>query len=58
MSKRELINRIRQVNRTVRPEFLEQFSENELSDYLQQLEGLTDRVRFARPARAPVFAPR
>lgn len=58
MSKRELINRIRQVNRSVRPEFLEQFSENELNDYLQQLEGLTDRVRFARPARAPALAPR
>lgn len=49
MSKRELIDRIKLINRTVRPEFLEGFSENELNDYLRQLEGLTDRVRLMRP---------
>lgn len=53
MSKRELIDRIKLINRTVRPEFLEGFSENELSDYLRQLEGLTDRVRLMRPTHRP-----
>lgn len=53
MSKRELIDRIKLINRTVRPEFLEGFSENELSDYLRQLEGLTDRVRLMRPGQRP-----
>jgi hypothetical protein len=53
MSKRELIDRIKLINRTVRPEFLEGFSENELSDYLRQLEGITDRVRLMRPNPRP-----
>ena len=51
MSKRELIDRIRQINRTVSPEFLAGFTENELSDYLRQLEGIGNRIRWQRPAR-------
>ncbi|MFO0973241.1 MAG: hypothetical protein U1A27_07375 [Phycisphaerae bacterium] len=48
MSKRELIDRIRRLNTTAREEFLAGFSENELNDYLRQLEGLGSRVRFSR----------
>lgn len=49
MSKRELMDRIIQINRSARLEFLQQFSESELEDYLRQLEsiGLNDRS-FAR----------
>jgi hypothetical protein len=44
MSKRELIDRIMQLNRSARLEFLQSFTENELADYLQQLESVcTDR---------------
>lgn len=40
MSKRELIERIMQINHTARREFLLGFTENELADYLQQIESL------------------
>lgn len=40
MSKRELIDRIMQLNRSARREFLQCFSENELADYLRQLESI------------------
>ena len=40
MSKRELINRIMELNRSARLEFLQCFSENELADYLRQLESI------------------
>lgn len=40
MSKRELIDRIMDLNRTARREFLQAFSENELADYLRQLEAI------------------
>jgi len=40
MSKRDLIERIMELNRSARQEFLEAFSENELSEYLAQLQGL------------------
>lgn len=39
MSKQELISRIREVNRSARPEFLTAFTESELADYLQRLNG-------------------
>lgn len=52
MSKRELIDRIKQINRSARAEFLEEFSENELNDYLRQLEGLGERVRFSRATKS------
>ncbi len=42
MSKRELIDRIMQLNRSARREFLQCFTENELADYLRQLEAVTD----------------
>ena len=38
MSKHEMIDRIMQLNRSARREFLQSFSENELADYLQQIE--------------------
>lgn len=40
MSKRELIERIMQLNRSARREFLQCFTENELADYLHQLESI------------------
>ena len=39
MSKQELIGRIREVNRSARPEFLTAFSEGELAEYLHRLNG-------------------
>jgi len=38
MDKRELIDRIMRLNLTARREFLCSFTENELADYLRQLE--------------------
>jgi hypothetical protein len=40
MSKRELIERIMNLNRSARREFLMCFTENELADYLRQLESI------------------
>lgn len=40
MSKRELIDRIMQLNLSARREFLQCFTENELADYLRQLESI------------------
>ena len=40
MSKRELIDRIMKLNRSARREFLQAFTENELADYLRQLESV------------------
>jgi hypothetical protein len=37
MSKRELIDAIRQVNRTVAPEFLANFTESDLKAYLDRV---------------------
>lgn len=37
MDKRELIDCIREINRSARPEFLANFSEEELNDYLEHL---------------------
>ncbi len=50
MSKRELIDRIMELNRSARIEFLQYFTENELADYLQQLESVTE----GRPIGATV----
>lgn len=41
MSKKELIDRIMRLNRSARREFLQVFTENELADYLRQLESIT-----------------
>ena len=38
MTKRELMDRIMQLNHSARLEFLQCFTENELADYLRQLE--------------------
>jgi hypothetical protein len=40
MSKYELIGRIREVNRSARPDFLATFSEDDLTDYLRRLKGV------------------
>jgi len=40
MSKRELIDRIRQLNPTARPDFLAEFTEDDLRAYLHQLTEL------------------
>ena len=45
MSKRQLIDEIRSVNRTALPEFLAKFDERDLTDYLQNLL----RSRTPRP---------
>ena len=38
MSKHEMIDRIMKLNRSARREFLQSFTENELADYLRQIE--------------------
>jgi hypothetical protein len=46
MTKRELIDRIMQLNKTARREFLQCFTENELTDYLRQLETVQPYARM------------
>ena len=45
MAKRELINQIVRLNVSARPEFLAQFSEEELRAYLRQLRELQRSVK-------------
>ncbi len=52
MSKPELIDRIMELNRTARREFLQEFTENELGDYLRQLESVMPRVERRQVAVA------
>ena len=40
MTKREMIEKIMQLNKSARREFLQCFTENELADYLRQLEAV------------------
>jgi len=40
MSKRELIDCIREINRSAKPEFLAGFSKEDLNDYLEHLMDL------------------
>jgi len=40
MSKRQLIDDIRQLNPTAQPQFLAQFDEGELQQYLEHLQAL------------------
>jgi hypothetical protein len=40
MSKRDMIDRIRRLNPTAQPEFLADFDEDDLLDYLRQLTEL------------------
>lgn len=50
MCKRDLIDRIMDLNRSARREFLQAFSENELADYLKQLEAVTGAPAMATAA--------
>ena len=50
MTKRELIERIRRMNPTARPEFLATFSEGELIAYLHQLQEVAYEQRRSRQA--------
>ncbi len=57
MSKRQLIERIQELNVTAELQFLQQFDEEALEQYLERLEDARDkRLRFAGhtplPARA------
>lgn len=47
MSKRELIERIMVLNHSARREFLQCFTENELADYLRQLESIQPEPKAA-----------
>lgn len=51
MTKRELIGRITEINRSARAEFLAEFSEAELQHYLTNLEAIWAdfREQFAEP---------
>lgn len=49
MDKRELIDRIMKLNVTARREFLSCFTENELADYLRQLETIQPLSRVVEP---------
>lgn len=52
MNKRQLIDDIRRYNTTVSPEFLSQFDESALKQYLEHLEGAKNRnTRIASWAR-------
>ncbi|MBN2562148.1 MAG: hypothetical protein JXQ75_14585 [Phycisphaerae bacterium] len=50
MSKRELIDQIMKLNRSARREFLQCFTENELADYLHQLESIQPELETAAVA--------
>jgi hypothetical protein len=48
MTKRQLIDDIRRYNVTAQPQFLEQFDEPDLAQYLQHLEeAVNKRLRYA-----------
>jgi len=49
MSKPELMESIMRINRSARREFLVQFSENELQDYLRQLEAVAPARQSPQP---------
>ena len=50
MSKREIISRIMDLNRSARREFLQSFTENDLADYLHQLESIDSGSMVVEPA--------
>ena len=52
MNKRQLIDEIRQFNTSVRPQFLTQFDEAALGQYLSSLQS----ARQQRGSRPPVWA--
>ncbi len=47
MSKREMIEEIMELNQSARREFLQCFTENELADYLRQLESVRQPAEAA-----------
>jgi len=51
MTKRELIDEIVTTNRSAEPEFLAQFADNDLSDYLRHLQELREPRLPAKPGR-------
>ena len=51
MTKRELINEIVTTNRSAEPEFLAQFADNDLSDYLRHLQELREPKLLGNPSR-------
>ena len=53
MSKPELMESIMRINRSARREFLVQFSENELQDYLRQLEAVAPARQSPQPTACP-----
>lgn len=54
MNKRQLIELIREINVTAELQFLQQFDEAALSEYLEHLEAARDkRLRFAGLSPAP-----
>ncbi len=53
MTKRDAIERIMQRNRSAKPEFLAEFSDRDLHDYLHQLESLDDRPPPQDPSLEP-----
>jgi hypothetical protein len=56
MSKREMVDRIMARNPSARPEFLADFSEEELGAYLRQLESVDDTPPSADGALPHVIA--
>jgi hypothetical protein len=55
MSKRQLIDEIRQFNTTAQPEFLAKFDEGALQQYLSHLEGAkAKRVHIASWVKRPM----
>jgi hypothetical protein len=55
MTKRQLIDSIMRINQSARPDFLSNFSERELLEYLQHLQAVMDRRpiwRVCQPAMA------
>ena len=58
MTKRDIIDRIVELNRSARPEFLSRFTEADLLAYLRQLEAVaTPRKDQPQPARREPAVP-
>ena len=57
MTKRELIDRITDLNPTAQPAFLAGFEDADLAEYLEHLEWVSppDRVASAGPAQPTLF---
>ncbi|MCP4249955.1 MAG: hypothetical protein GY778_23175 [bacterium] len=53
MTKRDAIDQIIRRNPSAKPEFLADFSDKDLRDYLDQLESLDERHPSQDPSREP-----